>query len=102
MESTDNSGILIAQQFDSFEELAEIIIDWDTDFRQLSAERFKSELFQTHVSSLFLSNARFGCHVDQHGATPAGMRTFAVPDADCAEIRWFGHLVGADVTGGAK
>ena len=97
MESTDNSGVLIAQQFDSFEELADIAVGWDADFRQLTAERFKSELFQAHVGSLLISNAHFGCHVDQRGATPAGMRTFAVPDSDCPEMRWFGHLVGPDV-----
>ncbi len=97
MESTNDSGVLIAQQFDSFEELADIVVGWDTDFRQLNAESFKSQLFQARVGSLLISNAHFGCHVDQRGATPAGMRTFAVPDADCAEIRWFGHLVGPDV-----
>ncbi len=97
MESTHNPGVLIAQQFDSFEELADIAVGWDADFRQLTAERFKSELFQAHVGSLLVSNAYFGCHVDQHGATPAGMRTFAVPDSDCPEMRWFGHITGPDV-----
>ncbi len=97
MESTDNSGVLIAQQFDSFEELADIAVGWDADFRQLTAERFKSALFQAQVGSLLISNARFGCHVDQYGATPAGMRTFAVPDSDCPEMRWFGHISGPEV-----
>jgi AraC-like DNA-binding protein len=97
MESTDNPGVLISQQFDSFEELADIAVGWDTDFRQLSAEHFKSELFQAQAGSLLISNARFGCHVDQHGSTPAGMRTFGIPDSDCPEIRWFGHVTGQGV-----
>ena len=97
MESTLNSGVLIAQQFDSFEELAEIAIGWDTDFRQLTAEHFKSELFQAQSGSVLLSNAHFGCHVDQREATPAGMRTFGIPHSDCPEIRWFGHVTGTDV-----
>ena len=94
MESTNDSGVLIAQQFDSFEELADIIVGWDSDFRQMTCEEFKPELFQARVGSLLLSSARFGCHVDQRGTTPAGMRTFAIPDSNCPEIRWFGHVIG--------
>jgi AraC family ethanolamine operon transcriptional activator len=97
MEYTHDSSVLIAQQFDSFEELAGIIVGWDADFRQLNAEDFKSGLFQAQIGSLLLSNAHFGCHVDQRGATPLGVRTFAVPDADCPEIRWFGHVTGPNV-----
>ena len=97
MEVTHDSGVLIAQQFDSFEQLAEIAVGWDADFRQLTAEHFKSELFQAQSGSVLLSNAHFGCHVDQRGATPAGMRTFGVPHSDCPEIRWFGHVSGPDV-----
>jgi len=97
MESTDNSGILIAQQFDSFEELADIVVGWDSDFRQITCDEFKPELFQAHVGSLLFSNVRFGCHVDQRGTTPVGMRTFAIADSDCPEMHWFGHLVGPDV-----
>lgn len=97
MDSTHNSGVLIAQQFDSFEELADIVVGWDADFRQLNAEGFKSKLFQAQIGSLLLSNAHFGCHVDQRGTTPAGMRTFAVPSTDCPGIRWFGHITNPDV-----
>ena len=88
MESTINSGVLTVQQFDSFEELADIAVGWDADFRQLNAESFRSDLFQAQFGSLLLSNVRFGCHVDQRGTAPVGMRTFAVPNVDCPEIRW--------------
>lgn len=97
MESTINPGVLIAQQFDSFEELADIAVGWDADFRQLNAESFRSDLFQAQFDSLLLTNGRFGCHVDQRGTTPVGMRTFAVPNVDCPEMRWFGHVTGPDV-----
>ncbi len=97
MEPKNGSNVLLAQQFDSFEELADIAVSWNADFRQLDSERFKSEVFQAQIGSILLSNVRFGCHVDQRGATPAGMRTFAIPDVDCPEIRWFGHTIGPDV-----
>jgi AraC family ethanolamine operon transcriptional activator len=89
--------ILLSQQFDDFEELADMAVSWDADFRQLSAEHFKPEVFQAQVDSILVSNARFGCHVDQRGATPAGMRTFALPELDCPDMRWFGHTVGQGV-----
>lgn len=85
-----------AQRFDSFEELAAMVLAWDLDFRQLDRHRSASELSQTHLGSLLFSSARFGCHVDQRGATPGGMRTFAIPDADCSEMRWFGRSVARD------
>ena len=91
MEALNLSGVLVDRQFDSFEELSEIAVGWDSDFRQLDAERFKSKVLLAQVGSILLSNGRFGCHVEQRGATPSGMRTFAVPNVDCPEMRWFGH-----------
>ncbi len=97
IEPLNPSGVLVARQFDSFEELSEIAVGWDSDFRQLDAERFNSEILLAQIGSILLANGRFGCHVDQRGATPAGMRTFAVPDVDCSEMHWFGHAVEQDV-----
>lgn len=85
--------MLFARRFDSFEELAHLAVAWDLDFRQLDSSRAASGLLQAQLGSLLVSSARFGCHVDQRGATPAGMRTFAIPDADCSEMRWFGRAV---------
>ncbi|MCP3668125.1 MAG: AraC family transcriptional regulator [Gammaproteobacteria bacterium] len=92
-----DANVLTAKQFNSFEELAEIALGWNADFRQLSLETSNSKIFQARVGSMLVSNARFGCHVDQCGSTPAGMRTFAILDADCPPIYWFGHLVQQDV-----
>jgi len=89
--------LLIAQQFDSFEELSALTVAWDAVFHQLDAERFKSDLFQALVGSILVSRARFGCAVDQHGATPPGMRSFALPDFACPGFRWFGHQIEQNV-----
>lgn len=91
------SGILAAQQFDSFEELSELAVGWNADFRQLDAERFKPDLFLAQIGSILISGAHIGCHTNQRGATPAGMRTFAIPDVDCTEMIWYGHVIGPDV-----
>ncbi len=89
-------SLLIESQFDSFEEFAELIVSWDADFRQITAESYKSEIFQAQIGSMLITGASFGCQVDQHGATPAGMRTFAIPDVDCSEMRWYGRVTGPD------
>ena len=93
MNATSKPGMLLARRFDSFEELAHLAVAWDLDFRQLDSSRSASALSQAQLGSLLVSSARFGCHVDQRGATPVGMRTFAIPHADCSEMRWFGRPV---------
>lgn len=96
MAANENAAILVEQHFDSFEEFAELINAWNADFRQLDAEQYKSNIFQASVGDMLISSARLGCHVEQHGETPVGMHTFAVPDIDSSEMYWFGHSVGKD------
>lgn len=96
MAANENAEILIEQQFASFEILAELAIAWNADFHQLDAEQYKSSIFQARIGDMLISNARLGCHVGQHGETPVGMHTFAIPDIDSSEIYWFGHTVGQD------
>ena len=97
MPSNDNAAILINQRLDSFAQFAELAVAWNADFRQLAAEQFKPEMFQAQVGTMLLSSAHFGCHVEQRGATPVGMCTFAVPATDSPELLWFGETVGNNV-----
>lgn len=94
MEHNDNVVVLIERKFDSFEEFSHLAVSWDADFRQMDAERFKSTMFQAQIGDLLISSARLGCHVEQHGATPVGMRTFAIPDVGSPDLYWFGRTVG--------
>ena len=96
IESQKETSILLNQEFDSFEELTDIVTQWDLDYRQLNAEQFNPMIFQAQTGSILVSRVRFGCHVEQRGATPPGMRTFSVLDADCPELYWFGHSVNKD------
>lgn len=86
---------IINRQFDSFEEFSVLATSWNADFRQLDAEHFKSTMFQAVLGPMLISSARFGCHVDQYGATPAGMRTFAIANVDSPEMCWYGQKVGS-------
>lgn len=59
----------------------------------MGAEQFKPEVFQAKTNQLLYSRGQFGCFVRQQGATPPGMRTFAIPSFDCTDFNWFGHKV---------
>ena len=91
-----SNRILLSQSFDSFEELAALAHAWDTDFRQIRRSEGGHRLLQVMIDGLLMSRARFGCHVDQHGTTPRGFRTFALPEERCPPIHWFGRMVGPD------
>jgi len=88
--------LLLDNQFDSFEELSVIARSWNVDFRQMGVTNLPNYVLQAQVDGVLISHARFGCHVEQRGATPEKMRTFAVTHKDCPEMRWFGHSVGPD------
>ncbi|MCP4010486.1 MAG: AraC family transcriptional regulator [Proteobacteria bacterium] len=92
----DNCTILTDQTFDSFEQLSSLATHWGADFRQLNSEYFKSYIFQLVASRILISSAHFGCHVEQRGTTPEGMRTFAVLNEDCPELLWFGQIINQD------
>ena len=87
--------LLLAKQFDSFEELAAMAHGWKADFRQVSTACLPHFVLQAQIDGVLVSRARFGCHVEQRGATPEKTRTFALTHTRCPEMRWFGHSVGS-------
>ena len=97
MNSKTAFSLLLARQFESFEELASHAVAWDADFRQLDASRLPHSILQAQVDGVLVCHGRFGCHVDQRGATPRKMRTFAFSDQGCPEMSWFGHRVVPEV-----
>ena len=86
--------VMVNQQFDSFEELAYLISNWDTDFRQLQSQKFKSTFYQAVLGPMLMLDSRLGCHVQQRGMTPAGMCSFAILHPDSPEMNWYGQKVG--------
>lgn len=95
--TTGVAELLTQQELESFEEFAESATSWNVDFRQLDRERFRTSMLQARIGKMLFSHARLGCHVEQRGATPPGMRTFALTGSSSPEMHWFGHRVGEDV-----
>jgi AraC-like DNA-binding protein len=94
--SQPNNQILILQSFGSFEELATIVHGYGADFRQISSSEKNHQVLQVMMDGVLMSRACFGCHVDQRGQTPRGLRTFALLEEGSPPMYWFGRSVGPE------
>jgi AraC-like DNA-binding protein len=66
---------------------------WDLDFRPLELATGTSRLVQTIDSAASLGYARLTPRVEQRGASPPGMRTFALLGLDAPSVVWCGEIV---------
>lgn len=87
---------LVHGQFSDFDEFTEHAADWDIDFRQTSKGALSAELLQLLDPQLAISKARFDQNCLQSGASPRGMRTFALLDNGAPETRFCGQAFDTD------
>jgi len=87
------SPVLVHRRFDDFDELAVAARHWDFDFLQLDCGAFEGEIFQAVAGNVLLSEGRFGRTLKQEGASPQGMRTFAIPATPNVRFKWRRHEV---------
>jgi AraC family transcriptional regulator, ethanolamine operon transcriptional activator len=76
--------IVINKNFDNFEGFASTAHAWDVDFLQIEKGRFEANLTQFVYGDLQFAKACFNRGLDQKGASPEGVWTFAItfsPDA---------------------
>ena len=85
--------LLSGGRFRDFEEFREATRGWDFDFRQLDRGPLEAELLQLGVGPVVVMHARFNRRFDQRGAAPPGLRTFALPEEQSADVEWCGHTV---------
>lgn len=69
---------------------------WDLDFRPLEQAPGTSRLVQTIDPAASLGYAHLAPRVEQRGASPTGMRTFALLGRDAPDVIWCGATVDAD------
>ena len=94
LNSLHHNKVLLSKSFDSFEEIAMLARAWNADFRQVSSSHENHRVLQVVMDGMLMSRGKFGCHLDQRGATPQGLRTFAMLEEGCAPMHWFGRTVG--------
>lgn len=85
--------LLLSQEFASFEELAELVIAWNLDFRQISKNFSASNVEQIKAGNILYSNLKCGCFSTHAGETPKGMCTISLPDVRCPEFRFADQLI---------
>lgn len=88
--------ILVDRSFDDFDDLTASTRHWDLDFRQLDRGQFHGELLQLMVGRIQVGEARFERSLQQHGASPLGMRTFVIPASSAVKFNWRRHDVTAN------
>ena len=92
--ATETDSLTITNvTLDDFDQLADVARGWDFDLRQLDRGRFRADVLQARGTGFHLAAARFGRHVEQQGAPPRHLRTFAVPLNPTMRMRWRGQEV---------
>ena len=83
----------IMQKFGSLEEFVAFPHGWDIDFRPTSADQGQVVLHHISGENLMINIGEFPGSTLQHGATPKGMRTFALAVGNGPNILWQGSTV---------
>jgi len=68
----------ISERSIDFDDFAAAARGWDLDFRQLDSGPFEANMVQIATDSVNVGHATMNRLLDQRGATPAGLRTFAL------------------------
>ena len=79
--------------FADFDEFTESAADWDIDFRQVGTGLLSADLLQLLDPQFTISKATFDRRCLQSGASPDGMRTFAILDNGAPETRFCGQVL---------
>ncbi len=82
--------------FDQFEELAEVVSEWDLEFHQLSPTIAQAKLAQLATVETVINHIHIGCIFDQQGHTPDGYRTFGVLASKTPSITFRGQTAHPD------
>jgi AraC-like DNA-binding protein len=88
--------LILDDNFDDLDALAEAVQHWDIDFRLLEAGGFAGRVKQIVSEDVLLGYARFGRRLDQAGGIPPGFRTFVLPAAGCRGFWWRGFAVNSN------
>mgnify|MGYP001814548002 CR=1 FL=1 len=86
----------LSARLSSFDEILEAARGWDLDFRLLGPGRGSGTIEATFSRRSLIQRNRFGWKLHQRGASPQGMRTFAIGIADQRPFSWRGFELDGD------
>ena len=88
----------VRYQFGDVDELGEVTRAWGVDFRQLDRGRLEGSVAQWADPSMQLGRVTLSRRIDQRGAPPRELRTFAIPADPAMRLNWRGrHVTGSQV-----
>ena len=85
--------------FDDIDQMCDSVRAWNLDFRPLSSGKSAphiARLVQLEAGGSLLGHARVYAPLQQTGAPPAGLMTFAIQERGMQRLWWRGHDVDAD------
>ena len=94
--AVEPSSFVVRHEFGDVDELAEVSRNWDLDFRQLSRGAFAGDVHQAGTPSFQLARTRLRGVVHQHGTSPPGLLTVAIPAAGDIDLVWRGRTISRD------
>jgi hypothetical protein len=89
----DQRPFAVRHQFGDVDELGEVTRAWNVDFRQLDRGRLDGSITQWATSSVQLARSTLSRRIDQRGAPPRDLRTFAIPADPAMRLYWRGRHV---------
>jgi len=83
--------LITDQRYEDFDLVRHDVRDWDLDFRLFGSGGFRGHIRQLVSPAVIIGFAKFQCRLQQLGSTPAGYRTFGIPEESCGEFWWRGY-----------
>jgi AraC family ethanolamine operon transcriptional activator len=74
--------------FSDIDHLTEVARAWNVEFLQIGRGAFNGRFFQVASQELQLTEAHYSQPLEQHGLSPRGLRTFAIPTELPIDLRW--------------
>ncbi len=79
-------------EFSEFDELAEVVMGWGLEWRQLDRGTLRARMQQVGMPSMQLSRFGFSRKFHQRGTTPPGMRTLGIVGERSPDVEWRGRV----------
>jgi len=79
-------------EFSDFDGLADVVMGWGLDWRQLDRGPLRARVKQVGMASLQLSRFSFSRKFHQRGTTPSGVRTLGIIGERSPDVEWCGRV----------
>ena len=90
--STSQPFLVTQGEFSEFDALADVVMGWGLDWRQLDRGPLRARMQQVGMPSMQLLRFNFSRKFHQRGTTPPGMRTLGLVGECSPDVEWRGGV----------